>query len=319
MRLDHFGMYPERAFQALGKRMTLEGGGKGSAPPAPDYTAAAKETAAGNKEAAISAQAGNMVNQYTPQGSVEYNVRGYVDGTPQYSQVVTMSPEEQRAYNENMAMNSRLRGVADQGVNYVQSALDKPLSYAELPEITPSADLQREAEDKAYAQETRYLDPQFARGQSDLENKLSNQGITRGSEAWNRALDEFNVGKERAYAGARDTSFMKGISLADQLYRQNLGGRQQGISELNYLRTEPINILNAVRTGSQMQTSQQPQVGTSSPGQLATWSGPDILGATTALGQYNQGLYNANTASSSNMTSGLMGLAGTAAMAGATY
>ena len=95
MRLDHFGMYPEQAFQPIGKRMTLEGGGKGSAPPPPDYAGAARETAAGNKEAAISAQAGNMVNQYTPQGKVEYAVRGYQDGTPLCSQTVTQSPEQQ--------------------------------------------------------------------------------------------------------------------------------------------------------------------------------------------------------------------------------
>lgn len=38
MRLDHFGMYPERAFQRIAGRMTLEGGGKGSTPAAPDYS-----------------------------------------------------------------------------------------------------------------------------------------------------------------------------------------------------------------------------------------------------------------------------------------
>lgn len=48
MRLDHFGMYPERAFQRVAGRMTLEGGGKGSAPPPPDYSgiAASNEAAA---------------------------------------------------------------------------------------------------------------------------------------------------------------------------------------------------------------------------------------------------------------------------------
>ena len=58
MRLNHFGMYPEQAFQPIGKRMTLEGGGGkgGSAPPAPDYTGAAQATAQGNKEAAMAAK-----------------------------------------------------------------------------------------------------------------------------------------------------------------------------------------------------------------------------------------------------------------------
>ena len=97
-------------------------------------------------------------------------------------------------------------------------------------------------------------------------------------------------------------------------YQQGLGARQQQIAEAQTLRQDPINMLNAVRSGSQMQTSAQPQVGASSPGQLATWSGPDLLGATTAQGQYNQGLYNAQQAGQSNTMSGLMGLGGAGLM-----
>ena len=36
MRYNHLDMLPELAFSPVGKRMTLEGGGKGSPPPAPD-------------------------------------------------------------------------------------------------------------------------------------------------------------------------------------------------------------------------------------------------------------------------------------------
>ena len=107
--------------------------------------------------------------------------------------------------------------------------------------------------------------------------------------------------------------FGQGLSNA-QLYNQAL---QQDFGNQQTLRQEPINILNAVRTGSQLQSANQPQVGVSQPAQLATVSGPDYLSATTAQGQYNQGLYNAQQAQSSNQMSGLMGLAGTGMMAGA--
>lgn len=48
MRYDHFSMLPTRAFQRVAGRMTLEGGGKGSSPPPPDYSgiAASNEAAA---------------------------------------------------------------------------------------------------------------------------------------------------------------------------------------------------------------------------------------------------------------------------------
>lgn len=318
MQLDHFGMYPERAFMKVAGRMTLEGGGgKGSAPAAPDYTGAAQATAAGNKEAAIAAQAGNMINQYTPQGSVEYGIRGYENGTPLWSQTVKLSPEQQAAYNKDVAMNAQLQDVGIQGVGYVQSALNKPLSFENMQKVGTPGEIQQAASDAAYQNAMRYVEPRLQRQQANLENQLANQGITRGSEAWNAAMADAEANRENIYSQAQNAAYTAGLTGANQAYNQALQGRQQQISEAQTLQQNPINMLNAVRSGSQMQTSAQPQVGTSSPGQLATWSGPDLLGAATAQGQYQQGLYNAQQAAAGNQTSGLMGLAGTGMMAGA--
>lgn len=320
MRYNHFDMLPEMAFRSLGNRMTLEGGGgKGSSPPpAPDYTGAAQATAAGNKEAAIASQAGNMINQYTPYGSVTYAQRGEVQGTPLWEQVVKLSPEQQAAYNKDVQMNAGLQNVGIKGVGYVQSALDKPLSFQGMQGLGTPGEIQSAASDAAYQNAMRYVEPRLQRQQSSLENQLANQGITRGSEAWNAAMQDAEANRENIYGQAQNAAYTAGLTGAQQAYQQGLGTRQQQIAEAQTLRQDPINMLNAVRSGSQMQTSAQPQVGTSSPGQLATWSGPDLLGAATATGQYNQGMYNANQASSGNQMSGLMGLAGTAAMAGAT-
>ena len=357
MQLDHFGMYPERAFMKVAGRMTLEGGGGkgGSAPPAPDYTGAAQATAQGNKEAAMATQAGNMINQYTPQGSVTYAQRGESNGVPLWEQVVRLSPEQQQAYNEDMAMNARLRQTANQGIGYVQQALNQPLQspgqargdigYTNFARTAGDPNLiSQQVSDALYKQQTQYLDPQFARSQAAMENQLANQGITRGSEAWNNAMQEAAAQKQQAYESARQSAIGQGVGAAQSMYGMNLSNAQlanqaanqefaqrqtnaelynqalqQNFGNAQTLRQEPINILNAVRTGSQLQSSQMPQVGVSSPGQLATFSGPDLLGATTAQGQYNQGLYNAQQAASSNQMGGLMSLGGTAMMAGAVY
>ena len=53
-------------------------GKSASAPPPPDYAGAARETAAGNLEAARANIAANRVNQYTPYGSLEYEVWGKI-------------------------------------------------------------------------------------------------------------------------------------------------------------------------------------------------------------------------------------------------
>ena len=548
MRYNHFDMLPEMAFRSLGGRMTLEGGGKGSAPAAPDYTAAAQQTAAGNKETAIATQAGNMINQYTPQGSVTYAQRGEYAGTPLWEQVVKLSPEQQAAYNKDVAMNARLQDVGMQGVGYVQQALNAPLAspgqavgtagttnfvtgvnapslstqggnlggmqrgvgeptiglatganagpmqmgvntYSDVARgIAPSGQInqgvyqnagqirtnvqdptlvQQQVTDALYQQQANILDPQFTRSQARLENQLANQGITRGSEAWNTAMQEANLQKQQAYESARQSAIGQGVSAASGLYQNQLAGMgaanqalgqqfgqgvtaqqaqnaaqaqqfgqnqaqqqaynqalaqqfgqglqgaqfantaqsqayqqqlsnaqmqnqaraqqlqealsrgeftnqaqaqayqqelqniqnqnavlaqqfsfgqqnaalanqaanqqyaqqlsnaqlanqalQQNFGNAQTLQQQPINILNAVRSGAQMQASAQPQVGVSAPGQLANFSGPDYLSAATATGQYNQGLYNAQQAASGNQMSGLMGLTGMLGAAG---
>jgi hypothetical protein len=76
-------------------------------------------------------------------------------------------------------------------------------------------------------------------------------------------------------------------------------------------------MLNAVRTGQQMQVANMPQVGQSNPVALQAVTGPDMLGAATALGQYNMNTYNQQSAAHSAMMGGLMKLGGQAAGAAA--
>jgi hypothetical protein len=67
----------------------------------------------------------------------------------------------------------------------------------------------------------------------------------------------------------------------------------------------PLNTLSALRTGAQVQNPTFQNVP-----QQATTSGADLLGATSATGNYNLGTYNAQQAANSNLTGGLMGLGG---------
>jgi hypothetical protein len=53
-----------------------------SAPAAPDYAAAARETAAGNLAAAQTATAANRVNQVTPYGNLNYTQTKDAEGNP---------------------------------------------------------------------------------------------------------------------------------------------------------------------------------------------------------------------------------------------
>ena len=73
-------------------------------------------------------------------------------------------------------------------------------------------------------------------------------------------------------------------------------------------RMQPLTELNAIRTGAQPQMPQFQAVPTAGGAQ-----GPNMLGAVSAQGQYDQGLYNADVASQNATMSGLFGLGGAVA------
>jgi len=289
--------------------------GMQSAPPTPDYAAAAKQTASGNASQAQVAQYGSMTNQVTPYGSVNYtsqNVGKTKQGDPlnQWTQNVHLSPDQQKLFDQNIAINQGLGNVAQQGLGYVQSALDKPLNFSSAQELSTPGQIQQQASDAAYKNASQYLDPQFEQSQAHLDAQLANQGITRGSEAYNTAMDNQGRQKQQAYESARNQAYLQGMQGSQQAYTQGMGNRQQQISELQALRQDPINMLNAVRTGSQMQVAQMPQVGQSNPAALNMVAGPDMLGAVNAQYTAQSNNVNAQNADTAAMVGAGMGMLG---------
>lgn len=106
--------------------------------------------------------------------------------------------------------------LTTQAPGYVQNALNQPFSFTNTAAATNPGQIQQQAADTAYQSATRYLDPQFQRQQAGMENQLANQGITRGSEAWNNAVDQFNANKNTAYDQARSQAYTQGLSGANQ-------------------------------------------------------------------------------------------------------
>jgi hypothetical protein len=307
-----------------GKR-TPFGGGKGGSPPPPDYAGAAKATAAGDLEAARSASAANRMNQYTPYGSLEYSqnatktldpkayqsaldewrTSGRQGAEPDPSQYMAynpdagwsvtqnLSPTEQKLLDYQNQTSMGLGELTGKGLGYVQNMLDNPFTTKDLPSLGIDAG---QSYQDAYMQR---LKPQIEQGREALSVDLANRGIPVGSEAYKRAMMSQSQRENDLLASATTQGFGTGLS-----------ARQQGFSEASYARNEPLNTLNAVRTGAQVTNPNF----VSTP-QQATTKGADMLGAATAQGNYQTAANNASSAASSGMTSGLMGLAGTAAMA----
>jgi hypothetical protein len=268
-------------------------GKSASAPPPPDYAGAAKETAAGNLEAARANIAANRVNQYTPYGSLEYEVSGEDKfGNPMWKATQSLAPAQQQLLDYQNKASLGLGELTGKGLGYVSNMLDNPFDVSQLPStgFNPSQSYQ-----DAYMQR---LAPQIQQGREKLEQQLANQGIQLGSEAYDRAMRNQAQRENDLLLGATTQGFGVGQQ-----------ARQSALQEQAYLRNEPLNTLSAVRTGAQVQGPTFVN-----PAMQANTAGADILGATQMGYNAQMGAANAQNAANNAMTQGLFSLGGAALM-----
>ena len=269
-------------------------GKSASAPPAPDYASAAKETASGNLEAARATTAANRVNQVTPYGNLDYTVSGADPyGNPTWTATQTLAPAQQKLLDYQNQASLGLGELTGKGLGYVNNMLETPFDTSKLPTtgFNPSQSYQ-----DAYMQR---LQPQIQQGREALSTQLANSGIPVGSEAYKRAMQTQGM-KENDLLAAATT---QGFGVGQQ-------ARQSALQEQAYLRNEPLNTLNAVRSGAQVQG---PSFVNSA--QQANTAGPDMLGAAQMGYNANLAASNAQNAANNAMTSGLFSLGGAGIMA----
>ena len=153
--------------------------------------------------------------------------------------------------------------------------------------------------------------------QLDLANQQArNQALGQMYQQALGGANFANTAQQQNFANAMANANLNN-QIQNQAYAQGLSNAQlanqasaQDIAQQLQLQNAPINMLNAVRTGQQLNAANIPQTNVSQPGQLATVAGPDLLSAATAQGQYNQGIYNAQSAAASNLQSSLIGAGG---------
>ena len=261
-------------------------------PPAPDYAGAATATAAGNLDAARLASKANRVNQYTPYGSLIY--QNHLDGDPdRWNSTVNLSPAGQQLFDLDQATNVRLGNLAQKGLGFVEDTLSKPFDWGNVAAAPVNPGMT--AQNAIMAR----LQPQLDRQRDQLRTQLMNQGFSQPTGSgpnpgWDAAMTEQNQRENDLLSQAA----LQGISL-------DTAARQQGIQEEEFRRTEPLNILNAVRSSAPVTMPQFQQTP-----QQATVPGPDYLNAANAGYQGSLNAFNAEQARNSSAMSGLASIGG---------
>lgn len=136
------------------------------------------------------------------------------------------------------------------------------------------------------------LQPSFNDRDEEIRNRLYNQGVRPGTEAWDKEMLNFERTRNDAFSQAA----LQGIDL-------DFRARQNALAEQGM----PLNAINTFLSGGQVNPPQFQQAG-----QAGAAQAPDLLGAAQA--QYGSALnsYNASQASQGNMLGGLFSLGGAA-------
>ena len=221
-----------------------------SAPPQIDPAATARAQQTANRETAITQANLNMLNQYTPTGSLEFTQRGTAaDGTPQYSATQTLTPNQQRILDLQEQGSIGYGETGNTLLGNVRNMLSQPVDFSQFGAAPTYDENFRNAQRQALIARSQ---PDFDRQRAALETSLANQGIGLGSQAYNDAMQNFQRGYNDFLLGAD----LNAGNLAAAEYGRMQQARQNRINEAYLPRNQELNTLSALLSGAQVSSPQ---------------------------------------------------------------
>lgn len=221
------------------------------------------------------------------------------ESPPQFTSTIKLSPEQQAIYDTMTAQQKQLLDLGGQQIGRIADAVRDPYSYAGIGNEIKQEDVlqaQKNAEEAIMSR----LNPQFGRDEEAIRTRLINQGITQGSEAYNRELEQFGQTKN----DARVQALLAANQYGGDLQNQALQRRNQAIQEYAAQRTAPLNEYIGFTSGTQVQNPQFQSTG------YAGAAPVDYAGLVNNKYQADLANYNAKVAGRNATMGGIFGLGG---------
>lgn len=316
-----------------------------AAPPAPDYAGAAVAQGAANKETAIQQGYLNNPNVRGPLGGQTVT---FDSTTNQPTITQNLNPQAQQTLEAQQRVQGALSNLGEKGIGNAQKTFATEFQ-PNLPgiqtnvgptDVQKGLDLSNVAQMPVNAGITGQeaimsrLAPQLERQQKSTAQNLANQGLVPGGEAYTNAMrDQSNAqndlltqaalqgigldtaanqqGFNQALSTQSATNSANAQDLNQRLAAAQFGNTAQGqsLAQQLQLRNQPLNEITGLMSGSQLQ---MPQFQGYTPTNITP--APIFAGAQAAGANALQN-YGLQTAGANANTSGLFGLAGSAAMA----
>jgi len=202
-----------------------------------------------NRETAIAQTGLNAMNQYTPDGSLEYSQSGtWADGTPKFSVTQNLSPTNQKLFDLDAQTSINLGQIGVDQSDKIAKLLGTPLNLdvGAMP-TAPTGSTARYSLPGAQTVASRYapdailtagvadnsalekqlidlgnqrLNPELQRRRMDLDASLADKGIKANSDAYSRAMTD----NAQAENDARNQLILNG---QNQAFQQALARSQQ--------------------------------------------------------------------------------------------
>jgi hypothetical protein len=293
-----------------------------SPPPPPDYAGAAREQGVANVETARVQGRISNPNIYGPLGG--QTVTWGENDQPTVTQNLT--PTAQATLEAQQRVQQSLANLGEQGLGTARSVIGTGFN-PNLPNLRTSLDTSGIARMPVNAGMTGQdaimarLAPQLERSDRATQQRLANQGLVPGGEAYENAMISQNQQKNDLLTQAA----MQGIGLDTaanaQGYNQALQSgqfgntaAQQSLQQQLALRNQPLNEITGLMSGSQIQMPQFQGY------QGANVAGTPIMQGAMAQGQAAMDAYGIQSANANAANAGLFGMLGTAGgMAGAAF
>jgi hypothetical protein len=282
------------------------------APPPPDpYKVAGAQTGQNVNSAIASTYLGN-VDQVGPYGSTTYKQGGTYamtgpDGqtyqVPRFTQTQTLSPGQQKLYDQQTELGTNLNNLALSQTQRLSDHLSKPIDFSGLPDVSNDFSADRARVEQAMFDRAA---PQNQRDYDALENRLTNQGFVRGSQAFTDAMDEHR----RGINDQKLAITSRGLQEQQGLYGMASNRRSQAMQEMLQARNQPINEISALMGGGQV------HVPAAQPYQGSNIAATDVAGNVYNTAALQQKQYEQQLAQRNQNLAGMYGLGQAAIMGG---
>lgn len=206
-----------------------------------------------------------------------------------------LNPESQKLYEQEQRIDAELGNIGESQIGNIGSMMGTPFDVEGLPDPAVAG---QQGWDNAYQAQIQRNQPFQERAREQTVNRLSNQGIYEGSEAFDNAMLDLGRQENDFNLAAQNNS----TAQQQAMFGMDEKSRQNAISQQAYLRQLPLNELNSLLSGTQIQN---PQFQAYQGQQIAP---PPIFNAAQAQYQASLDQTNASNAAAGGLTSGLFGL-----------